>query len=127
MDQILVLQYRRKGRRLQIIVLPYSMNISAAALIRFITPSTSDDSLLGWRVVGIMGAPTTLRVPGLPDFEGDSMMEEVFKTPFITQKDIELEARGLVDTQSWDMSDLVSDKVPRALLTRVKEQIDNWV
>ena len=35
MDQMLVLQYRRRGKRLQLIVLPWSFNVSAAALIRF--------------------------------------------------------------------------------------------
>lgn len=128
MDQILALQYRRPGKRLQMIVLPYSFNISGAALIRFISPSDrSPDPIQGWRMIGVVGMSMTMKINGLPDFEGDAMMKEVFESPWMRPDGLRIEARGLVDTQGWDLGDLVGGRVPRELLTRVGEQVDNWV
>lgn len=127
MDQILCLQYRRRGKRLQMIVLPYSFNISGAALIRFLSPSDSGVAPdKGWRMVPIVGMAMTLKINGLPDFEGDAMMKEVFESPWMTPEGLYIEAKGLVDTASWDFGDLVGNRVPRELLTRIHEQVDNW-
>lgn len=127
MDQILALQYRRRGRRLQMIVLPYSLNVSAAVLIRFLSPNDKNpDPVAGWRIVGIIGMAMTLKINGLPDFEGDAMMGEVFNSPWMTPDGLYLEAKGLVNTEGWDLGDLVGGRVPRQLLTRIHEQVDNW-
>lgn len=126
MDQVLALQYRRRNKRLQMIVLPYSFNISGAALIRFTPPSSSPDPVSGWRVVPIVGMAMTMKINGLPDFEGDAMMKEVFESPWMRPEGLYIEAKGLIDTASWDFSDLVADRVPKSLLTRIGEQLDNW-
>lgn len=128
MDQVLALQYRRRGKRLQMLVLPYSFDISGAALIRFLSPSDhTPDSVKGWRVIPIVGMAMTMKINGLADFEADAMMKEVFESPWMRPEGLYIEAKGFVDTRSWDFSDLVGGRVPRDLLTRVHEQIDNWV
>ncbi len=127
MDQILVLQYRRRGKRLQMIVLPWSFNISAAALIRFVSANDTDiDPIKGWRTVGTVGMAMTLKINGMEDFEGDAMMRQVFESPWMTPEGLRIEAKGLVNTESWDFGDLVGQRVPRELLTRIHEQVDNW-
>ena len=128
MDQILALQYRRRGKRLQMIVLPYSFNISGAALIRFLSPADKNpDPTKGWRIVGIVGMVMTLKINDLPDFEGDAMMKEIFESPWMAPEGLYIEAKGLVDTEGWDFGDLVANRVPRELLTRIHEQVDNWI
>lgn len=127
MDHVLALQYRRKGKRLQMIVLPWSFNVSAAALIRFVSAYDKDiDPTKGWRSVGTIGMAMTLKINGLDDFEGDAMMREVFESPWMTPEGLGIEAKGVVNTESWDFSDLVGNRVPRELLTRIHEQVDNW-
>lgn len=127
MDQILCLQYRRRGKRLQMIVMPYSFNISGAALIRFVSAYDKDtDPVKGWRMVPIVGMAMTLKINGLEDFEGDAMMKEVFESPWMQPEGLGIEAKGLVNTQGWDFGDLVGNRVPRDLLTRIHEQVDNW-
>lgn len=120
MDNVLALQYIRGSRRLQLIVMPYSFNISGAALFRFLNPDSE------WRIVPIVGMEMTLKISGLPDFDADAAMKEVFETPWFASKGLALEAKGLVDTSSWDFSDLVGDRVPRDLITRIHEQVDSW-
>lgn len=127
MDQVLALQYRRRGRRLQMIVLPYSFDISGAALIRFLSPSDrSPDPIKGWRVVPIVGMAMTMKINGLDDFEADAMMKEVFESPWMKPDGLRIEAKGVVSTEGWDFSDLVGQRVPEQLLTRIHEQVDNW-
>ena len=126
MDEMLALQYRRRGKRLQMIVLPYSFNVSAAALIRFLSPSEHKDPTEGWRIIPIVGMRMTLKINGLPDFVGDAMMKEVFESPWMSPEGLRLEAKGHVNTESWDFGDLVANRVPRELLTRIHEQVDNW-
>lgn len=128
MDNILALQYRRRGRRLQMLVMPYSFNISSAALIRFLSPSDRHpDPIKGWRIIGIVGMALTLKINDLPDFEADAMMKEVFESPWMRPEGLRIEAQGLVDTSNWDLGDLVGQRVPRSLLTRVGDQVDKWV
>lgn len=128
MDEILALQYRRRGgRRLQIIVLPYSFNVSAAALIRFSSAFDKNlDPVRGWRIFGITGMAMTLKINGMEDFEADASMQEIFNTPWMAPEGLYLEAKGLVNTESWDFGDLVGGRVPRELLTRIPEQVDKW-
>lgn len=128
MDPILALQYRRRGKRLQMLVMPYSFDISGAALIRFLSPSEHQpDPVKGWRMIGIVGMAMTMKINGMPDFEGDAMMKEVFESPWMKPEGLYIEAQGLVNTQGWDFGDLVGNRVPRDLLTRVQDQVDNWV
>lgn len=127
MDEVLVLQYRRHTRRLQMIVLPYSFNVSAAALIRFSSLRDKPDPTKGWRSVGITGMEFTLKDPDLPDFTADASMKDVMESPWLRPEGLYREAAAVVDTESWDLSDLVADRVPRQLLTRIHEQVDNWV
>jgi hypothetical protein len=109
------------------IVLPYSFNISGAALIRFVSAYDSDiDPIKGWRVVPIVGMEMTLKINGMPDFNADVMMKEVYESPWLDPEKVRIEAGGLVNTESWDFGDLVADRVPRELLTRIHEQVDNW-
>lgn len=126
MDEMLVLQYRRRGKRLQMIVLPYSFDVSAAALIRFSSVRDKLDPTEGWRAIPIVGMRMTLKINGVEDFVGDAMMKEVFESPWMTPEHLYLEAKGLVNTESWDFGDLVGGRVPRELLTRIHEQVDNW-
>lgn len=127
MDNILALQYRRRGRRLQMIVLPYSFDISGAALIRFLSPSDrSPDPIKGWRIIPIVGMELTLKINDLPDFYADVAMKEVFETPWMRPEGLGIEAKGVVSTEGWDFSDLVGQRVPEQLLTRIHEQVDNW-
>lgn len=126
MDRILALQYRRHTRRLQMIVLPYSFNVSAAALIRFSALRDTPDPIKGWRVVGITGMEFTLKDPNLLDFVADASMKDVMESSWLRTEGLYREVAALVDTQSWDFSDLVADRVPRELLTRIHEQVDNW-
>lgn len=125
-DKMLVLQYRRKGKRLQMIVLPWSFNVSAAALIRFSEANEKLDPIEGWRAVPIVGMRMTLKLDGLEDFVGDAMMQEIFQSPWMDPKGLRLEAKGHINTESWDFGDLVGGRVPRELLTRIPEQVDNW-
>jgi hypothetical protein len=125
--EVLALQYRRKGKRLQIIVLPYSFNVSGAALIRFVSAFDHDvDPVKGWRIYPITGMRMTLRVNGMEDFIADAAMEEIFSSQWMDPERVRIETKGLVDTESWDFSDLVGGRVPRQLLTRIHEQVDNW-
>lgn len=127
MDEILALQYRRRGKRLQMLVLPYSFDISGAALIRFISAHDKDvDPTTGWRIIPIVGMRLTLKINGLPEFVADAMMKEVFESPWMSPEGLYIEAKGHVITESWDFGDLVANRVPRELLTRVTEQVDNW-
>ncbi|QIG57926.1 hypothetical protein SEA_PAULODIABOLI_241 [Microbacterium phage PauloDiaboli] len=127
MDEVLALQYRRlPGKRLQMIVLPYSFNVSAAALIRFLSPSEHKDPTEGWRIIPIIGMRMTLKINGLDDFVGDAMMKEIFESPWMRPEGLYMEAKGRVLTEGWDFGDLVADRVPRELLTRIHEQVDNW-
>lgn len=126
MDKVLALQYRRRGKRLQLIVLPYSFNVSGAALMRFTSPHRETSVIEGWRVVPIVGMALTLKINGLPDFEGDVMMQEIFESRWMSPEGLYLEAQGLVDTSGWDFTDLVGNRVPRELLERIHEQVDNW-
>jgi hypothetical protein len=127
MDQILCLQYRRRGKRLQIIVLPYSFNVSAAALIRFVSAYDENiDPIKGWRMWPITGMATTLKINELPDFEADIAVTEIFKSQWMDPERVRLESKGHANTESWDMGDLVGGRVPRQLLTRIHEQVDNW-
>ena len=124
---VLALQYRRRGKRLQIIVLPYSFDISGAALIRFTSAYDKDiDPTKHWHIYPINGQRTTLKINDLPDFEADSATHEIFTSQWMTGQTVRLEAKGLVDTESWDLGDLVGGRVPRQLLTRIHEQVDNW-
>lgn len=124
---VLALQYRRKGKRLQIIVLPYSFNVSAAALIRFVSAyDKSVDPVSGWRVWPITGLVTTLKINDLPDFDADAATHEIFKSQWMNPESVRIEAKGLVNTESWDFGDLVGGRVPRELLTRIHEQVDRW-
>lgn len=125
--EVLALQYRRKGKRLQIIVLPYSFNVSGAALIRFVSAYDKNvDPVKGWRIYPIVGHRKTLRINGMDDFVADVAMEEVFNSPWLDPEKVRIEAKGLVNTESWDFGDLVGGRVPRELLTRIHEQVDNW-
>lgn len=127
MDEVLALQYRRRGKRLQLIVLPYSMNISMAALMRF--SSAYDKNLspvTGWRSIPIVGLEMTMKINGLEDFNGDAMMGEVFNSRWMAPEGLYMETKGIVNTESWDFADLIADRVPRELLTRIHEQVDNW-
>ena len=127
MDEILALQYRRGTRRLQIIVMPYSFNISGAALIRFLpVADTTHTAVSGWRVIPIVGMELTLKINDLPDFHADAAMKEVFETPWMRPEGLGIEAKGIVSTEGWDFSDLVGQRVPEQLLTRIHEQVDNW-
>lgn len=128
MDRMMVLQYRRRGKRLQMIVLPYSFNISAAVLLRFLPANSTDhDPTEGWRAMPIVGMRMTLKINGIDEeFIGDAMMKEVFESPWMDEKGLVLETRGFIDTETWDFRDLVGGRVPRELLTRIPEQIDNW-
>lgn len=126
MDQILALQYRRHTRRLQMIVLPYSFNVSAAALIRFSAVRNHLDPTEGWRVVGITGMEFTLKGDTFPDFIADASMKDVLESPWLRPEGLYREAAAVVDTEAWDFSDLVAHRVPRQLLTRIPEQVDNW-
>ncbi len=127
MDEVLALQYRRRGKRLQLIVLPYSFNVSAAALMRFSSANDKElDATKGWRVVPIIGMRLTLDINGLGEFVGDAMMKEIFESRWLSPENLYMEAKGRVDTESWDFSDLVANRVPRQLLTRIHEQVDNW-
>jgi|SRR6478736_539134 len=125
--EVLALQYRRKGKRLQLIILPYSFNISGAALLRFVSAYDKDvDPVKGWRVYPIAGQRTTLKINDLDDFVADSSTHEIFNSQWMTGAGLGLEAKGLVDTKSWDFGDLVGGRVPRELLTRIHEQVDKW-
>ncbi len=126
MDEMLALQYRRRGKRLQMIVLPYSFNISAAALIRFSSARDKLEATEGWRAIPIVGMRMTLKINGLEDFVGDAMMKEVFESQWLAPENVFMEAKGLINTEGWDYGDLVGGRVPRELLTRVHEQVDNW-
>lgn len=127
MDEILALQYHRGIKRLQIIVLPYSFNISGAALIRFLNVrDETPDAVAGWRVVPIVGMAVTLRMEGLDDFEADIAMHEVFESAWLTTGSPLLEVKELIDVSSWDFSDLVGGRVPSELLTRLPLEVDNW-
>ncbi|UVG35216.1 hypothetical protein SEA_CECE_210 [Microbacterium phage Cece] len=126
MDQILALQYRRRFKRLQMIVLPYSFNVSGACLIRFSHANDTPDPTKGWRVIGIVGMRLTLKINGMDDFVADAAMKEVFESPWMSPDRLRVEAQGLVDTSSWDFTDLIADRVPRELVTRIAEQVDNW-
>jgi hypothetical protein len=107
--------------------MPYSFNISGAALIRFISAYDNDiDPAKGWRMIPIVGMEMTLKINGLPDFTADAMMKEVYETPWLDPTHVRIEAGGLVKTEGWDFGDLVADRVPRQLLTRIHEQVDNW-
>lgn len=126
MDEVLALQYRRRFKRLQMIVLPYSFDISGAALIRFTHANDKPDPIKGWRVWPITGMRLTLKINGLEDFVGDVAMKEVFESAWMRPEGLRLEAKGLVDTRGWDLGDLIGGRVPRDLLTRIGEQVDNW-
>ena len=126
MDQILALQYRRHTRRLQMIVLPYSFNVSAAALIRFSAVRNPPPATEGWRIVGITGMEFTLKDEDLPDFIADASMKDVFESSWLRPEGLYREAAAVVNTEAWDFSDLVAHRVPRQLLTLIPEQVDNW-
>ncbi|URP22256.1 hypothetical protein SEA_BIG4_223 [Microbacterium phage Big4] len=126
MDEMLALQYARRGKRLQMLVLPWSFNVSAAALIRFSPTGEKLDPAEGWRAVPIVGMRMTLKLGDMEDFIGDAMMQEIFQSPWMDPTKIRLEASGRVNTESFDFGDLVGGRVPRELLTRVHEQVDNW-
>lgn len=124
---VLALQYRRKGKRLQIIVLPYSFDVSGAALFRFVSAYDKGiDPVKHWRMYPINGMRTTLKISGLEDFTADSATHEIFNSPWLNPESVRLEAKGLVHTEGWDFGDLVGGRVPRELLTRIHEQVDNW-
>ena len=78
-------------------------------------------------MIGVVGMSMTMKINGLPDFEGDAMMKEVFESPWMRPDGLRIEAQGLVDTQGWDFGDLVGGRVPKELLTSVGEQVDNWI
>ena len=127
MDEVLALQYRRRAKRLQLIVLPYSMNISAAALMRFSNANDKNlDATKNWRSIPIIGLEMTMKINGLKDFVGDAMMGEVFNSRWMSPEGLYMETKGIVNTESWDFADLIADRVPRELLTRIHEQVDNW-
>ena len=127
MDEVLALQYRRRGKRLQLIVLPYSMNISMAALMRFSSAYDKNlSAVTGWRSIPIVGLEMTMKINGLEDFKGDAMMGEVFNSRWMAPEGLYMETKGIVNTESWDFADLIADRVPRELLTRIHEQVDNW-
>jgi hypothetical protein len=124
---MLVLQYRRRGgKRLQLIVLPWSFNVSAAALMRFSSARDRLDPTEGWRVIPIVGMRLSLKFDGLDEFVADVAMKEVFESPWMAPEGLITEARGHVNTEGWDFGDLVAGRVPRELLTRIPEQVDNW-
>jgi len=127
MDQFMVLQYRRGQRRFQIIIFPYSFNVSLACLFRFTSARAKPDPIKGWRAMPINGMRKTVRVTDLPDFVSDAALDEVFRNQwFEDPSKLVLEAKGLVDSQAWDMGDLVGQRIPRSILTRVGETVDNW-
>jgi hypothetical protein len=124
---VLALQYRRRGKRLQIIVLPYSFDISGAALFRFVSAYDRElDPVKGWHIYPIDGQRTTLKINDLPDFEADSATHEIFTSQWMSADNLRLETKGVVNTESWDLGDLVGGRVPRQLLTRIHEQVDKW-
>jgi len=124
---VLALQYRRRGKRLQLIVLPYSFNVSAAALLRFVGAYDHDiDPVKGWRMWPINGLASTLKINDMEDFTADAATHEIFNSPWMDPEGVRIEAKGLVSTEGWDFSDLVGGRVPRQLLTRIHEQVDNW-
>lgn len=126
MDEILALQYRRRGRRLQILILPYSFNISGAALIRFLGDGAKDPSS-GWRILPITGMSVTLRLEGFSDFDADVAIQSLFDSEWVSGGGTYLETKGLVDVSSWDFSDLIGGRVPSELVSRIHEQVDFWM
>lgn len=128
MDKILVLQYKRRHRRLQMLVIPFSYDSSISVFIRLLPSSGQSLGLTeGWRVVPAIGMEITLKISGLEDFVADVAMKEVFESGWMAPESVSLEAKGLISPMKWDFGDFIAGRMPVDLLERIKASVDGWV
>jgi hypothetical protein len=126
MDDVLALQYRRGRKVLQIIVMPYSLNTSTSAVLRIFHLGNPPEPEKGWRVLGTIGMPFSLKLDDLDAFEADAMLAELMRSPWMASDKRVTMSKQLVSFTTWDAGDIRMERTPHALIARVQEEVENW-
>ncbi|UDL15975.1 hypothetical protein QEH42_gp243 [Microbacterium phage Pumpernickel] len=126
MSDALALQFRRGRKRVQLVIMPYSLNTSIVAYMRMFRANDTPEPSKGWRIVGSVGMPVTLRFDEIGEFEADAMMDEILRSPWVASSQRVTEVKGFVPMNSYDEADVRMDRLPSGLLGDIREKFEDW-
>ncbi len=124
MDDVLLMQYRRGSKRLQVIILPWAGKFSISALIRFSDQHTTD-AARGWRYFPAHGMSITLAVGENERFVADAAVEAIIQSQW-TQHGAVLEIKEIGEMLTAEAGELRRDHIPKSLFKRISDEVDNW-